>query len=404
MTILRAYREAFRGLSREIWLLAGVSLINRSGTMVIPFLTLYLTSQHGFEPAQAGGMLALYGVGAIGGISAGGRLTDRVGALSVQVASLLLSGLTFFLLGTLDVGPGLTATVVALGFINESFRPANSAAIAHFSTAENRTRAFGLHRLALNLGMTAGPVAGGFLAQHGYGLLFWVDGATCLVAGLVLGVAFKARSDASSARSPERAGVSSPWRDRTLIAVLVLLFVQSLVFFQFMSTLPLYLREVRGFGEGLVGTMIAVNTVVIIAFEMILIRAVRRARALRLVAFASVCVGVGFGMLPLASSVAWIALSVVVWTVGEMLTSPVMSAWVANRAPDASRGRYLGAFTLCFSLGTVAGPAAGTLVYQHWGPDALWLGCLVIGGVTALGFLALSASGRAEIGSGAGNP
>ena len=81
--LLGAYREAYSGLPRATWLLAFVALVNRSGTMVLPFLALYLTSQRGFDPDQAGLFLALYGLGSAGGTYLGGVLCDRLGALSV---------------------------------------------------------------------------------------------------------------------------------------------------------------------------------------------------------------------------------------------------------------------------------------------------------------------------------
>ena len=82
------YRASFGGLPREIWSLSAVMLINRSGTMVIPFLTIYLTQTLGFSLVQAGYVMSFFGAGSLVGTILGGRLTDRIGQYPVQMGSL----------------------------------------------------------------------------------------------------------------------------------------------------------------------------------------------------------------------------------------------------------------------------------------------------------------------------
>ena len=97
--IIGAYRDAFHGLSREVWILSFVALVNRAGTMVLPFLTLYLRQDLEFTTGQAGVMLSLYGVGSIGGAALGGKLTDRIGYRFVMLSSLFGSGAILLVLG-----------------------------------------------------------------------------------------------------------------------------------------------------------------------------------------------------------------------------------------------------------------------------------------------------------------
>ena len=370
-SLLESYRSSFRGLPREVWLLSLVSFVNRTGTMVLPFLALYLTREMGFEPSEAGLFLSIYGVGALGGIALGGWLTDRIGYQSVQVASLVLGGLTMFLLGALESRVAIAVVVCLLGLFVEAFRPANSSAVAAFSADHLRARAYGLQRLALNLGWTVGPALGGFLALVDYRLLFWVDGTTCLAAAVLLAWALPARRSAEEVETA-RAQAPSPWRDGVFVLVLGLLLLQVLVFFQLLSTFPLFLRNDRGFTEDLVGLTIATNTVVIVFCEMQLIRAVGRMHPLKVMGVAGFLTGLGFGLLPWATTVLAIVATVVVWTFGEMLSFPISSAWTANRATPANRGRYMGAMGMCFSVGTILAPALGTAVYEHLGPGVLW--------------------------------
>src|SRR5688572_23492455 len=99
--ILSLYSNAYGGLSREAWLLAVVMFINRSGAMVVPFLSVYLTESMGFTLRQAGILLSLFGVGSMCGTFLGGWLTDRIGHFKVQLGSLVFGGLWFFVMAQL---------------------------------------------------------------------------------------------------------------------------------------------------------------------------------------------------------------------------------------------------------------------------------------------------------------
>ena len=393
--IIESYREAYRGLSREVWILSVVGLVNRAGTMVLPFLTLYLCEELGYTPTEAGKVLAVYGVGSIAGTALGGRLVERVGPRAVMVSSLVLTGFVLFLLGAAESRPAILATVSLFALVAELFRPACNTAISECVPGHERVRAFGLYRLAINAGFTLGPAIGGVLAGIDYALLFWVDGVTCLCAGFILLGSF---SDPRTARASEHAeegaaSANSPWRDRLFVAVFVLVFLQALMFFQVMSTLSLYLKEQRGQSEAAIGLLFAVNTAVIVAFEMLLVRRIQGRSPLRVTALSCIFLGIGFGILPWTYGFAALAGTILIWTMGEMLSAPMIMAWFANRAVDGNRGRYMGAVGICFASSSVAAPLIGTWMYQSLGPDTPWLACLVLGPVL---FVALELAARSE--------
>src|SRR5580698_3290373 len=185
--VFSLYKQAYRGLSRATWLLSTVMLVNRSGTMVVPFMTIYLTSPAmGYSIAQAGLVMGIWGLGAICGGFLGGRLTDRWGFHRVQLVALAGGGIMFIILGQMRSYPWICVCAFLLSVVNDAFRPANSTAVATYSKEENRTRSVSLNRLAINLGWTFGGALGGILASINYHLLFWVDGCTNLVALLLL--------------------------------------------------------------------------------------------------------------------------------------------------------------------------------------------------------------------------
>jgi predicted MFS family arabinose efflux permease len=384
-SIIAAYRAAFAGLSRECWILSLVAFVNRSGTMVLPFLALYLKRERGFTAEEAGQLIAVYGLGSMLGSYAGGLLSDLLSPKRVQVGSLILGGLMFFVLGRLSDPTSIAVALFAAAAINDALRPANMAAIANASTPETRTRAFGLNRLAINLGVTIGPALGGFLAVRDYSFLFVVDGGTCITAGVLMLVLSKG----APPRAPSAPGAptTSPWTDLPFLGFLFFSVISGLVFFQLESSFPLYLNEHYGLPEDRIGLMYAVNTIMIVVLEMLLVRRIESWPLLRTIALGVVLTGVGFGLLPWGSSVGFVVLTVVVWTWGEMLSAPAMGSYVSSRASEENRGRYMGLFNISFALGFVIAPLAGTAIYSRYGGDYVWHVALATSIVAAAGLV-----------------
>ena len=391
-----AYRAAFAGLPRQVWILGLAALVNRSGTMVLPFISLYLTTKLSFSILEAGRVLSLYGLGAIAGSWLGGVLSDRVGPVRVQVASLTATGIGFIVLSRLQSRVGVSLAVLALSVVQECFRPAMFTAVTRGSDPAVRTRSLALVRLAVNLGMTVGPAVGGMLAVRRYGLLFVADAATCWLAAGVLAVAIGWSGGPRPAASVSRAAARTPWRDRPYLAFLAAMVVLGTVFFQIWSTMPLYFREHYRLPEDAIGFLLAINTVMIVAVEMVLLRAIERRDHMALAGLGCLLVCTGFALLPLGRSWAFAALTVVVWTAGEMFSLPLTNSIASSRAPAESSGRYMGAYSLAFAVSLVLAPAIGAAVYHGLGPDALWGGIGAVGVLLALACLGLARWFRAR--------
>lgn len=389
--VANAYRDAFAGLSKPVWVLSAVTLVNRSGTMVLPFLTLYLTSQQQQTATQAGMALSVYGLGAVAGSYLGGWLCDVLNPITVQALSLLLTGGAFLVLKSMDSGSAIIVTLLVLSLVNEAFRPANAASLSALSTPSNRVRAFALNRLAVNLGMTVGPVVGGFLATIDYGWLFLADAVTCfLAAGLLWGFFRPKAAGEHPVEHPPTVRDGSLWRDRPFLALFAMSTVLGMVFFQSLVTFPLTLRNQYAFAEYQIGLVLAVNTVIIVLLEMVTTHVLAQRNPLKIVGVGCFLVCLGFALLPLGSGFTFVAATVAVWTVGEMLSMPFTAAFVANRAGPKNQGRYMGMYTLSFSLACVIGPLLGTWVYQQFGPKTLWYGCGVVGVLLWAGYYGLN--------------
>ena len=392
--LTQTYTEAFAGLPRQVWYLALVTVVHRSGTMVLPFLSLYITQDLELTARHAGAALGLYGVGAIFGSYLGGRLSDQLGPMKAQAISLVAAGVGFLVLAA---APPIWPLAVAIIFASaavESFRPSNAAALAAAAPEEVRFRAFALRRLAINAGMTLGPAAGGILASYNYLWLFICDAGTCLAAAALLWILFRGFDRRAAGELPESAGseVRSPWRDRPFVVLIVLATALSVVFFQLLTTYPLTLHDVFELEERTIGLLFAINTLLIVVFEMVLVHAVSRFNPVRVTALGALLTCAGLGALPLGSSVTFVCFTIVIWTAGEMLSHPMLEGVVANRGPTASRGAYLGLYSASYAFAFILAPPLGAWVYQSFGYRTLWFGCAALGVVLTVGLWILAGS------------
>ena len=168
-------------------MLSLVTLINRLGAMIFPFLAVYLGTVIGFDIKQVGWIMSAYGIGSMLGSILGGRLTNQYGHFKVMFGSLLISSLAFIGLMFLTTFIQWLGFIMLATMIIDSFRPAIFVAMDFYSTEENKTRSISLIRLMINLGIGIGPLVGGYLAvKYGYNWLFIIDAATCVLAAIFL--------------------------------------------------------------------------------------------------------------------------------------------------------------------------------------------------------------------------
>ncbi len=387
--LLQHYISAYSNLPKLAWLLSLVVLINRSGTIIIFFLSLYLTQERGFDILAAGRIVSIYGLGSLVGSYLGGWLADRWGWHKVQFHSLLWGGLSFIILGYLKNSYAIGGMVFVASLINDAVRPASAMAFAEVTTEENRARGFALMRLAANFGITFGPAVGGLMALRDYKLIFWADGLTCLFAAGIIHFLIKEGKSKKEHKNKTPANDLPPWRDGLFIALMGILFVIAVVLFQIFNTWPLYLKEICGFPENRIGMLMAINALMIVFFEMPLIHALEKKTPLGVIRIGILFLFAGFGLIPIMNSYGYIALTVIVWTIGEMLIFPLVATFITNRASESRIGSYMGLFTLTFSLSLVTGPFIGSWIYHQFGPTLLWMSCGLSGIPVFLGIHAI---------------
>jgi MFS family permease len=376
------------GLPREVWLLFATNLINRAGMMVLPFLILYLTRELHFTPGQAGLAFALYGAAAIVAGPVAGKLSDRIGALPIMRASLLLSGSVLLLFPLARSRAAVYAVTMVWAACAELFRPASLAAITHVVSPEQRKPAYALNRLAINLGMSIGPALGGFLAAVSFRAMFVVDAATTIIAGVVLSL-FSWRSATRAGPDPadgsdERTDPRALVHDTRLMIFLGAALLVGIVFYQHESALPLYMVQYLNLSPAFYGTLFTINTLLIVGLEVPINRATAHWPNTWAMFIGCMLFAIGFGALAFVSSVTGILVTVVLWTFGEMMLFPAMAAHLGEVAPENRRGAYMGAYSMSLSVALTLGPWIGTQLLAAAGPLGVWSAMFALGALAAV--------------------
>ncbi|GAA5178582.1 MFS transporter [Rugosimonospora acidiphila] len=382
--------STFSGLPRTAWIIFAGTVINRLGYMVTPFLVFYLGAR-GVPTAQVAYVLGALGAGNLIGPVLGGLAADRAGRRPTMLIGLIGTAVAQGLLFAAPNVPTLAAAAVLLSATATMVSPAAGAMMTDAVAAERRRAAFSLFHWAINIGTAVAGVLGGFLAAHGYWLLFALDSGTCLAFALVVAVLLPGGRGESAPRTPADAptGYAVVWRD-PLMRVLLPLFGVALVIYSLTEVcLPLAIRD-HGLSTTTLGTMATLNAVLVVVLQPIATNVLARFRQVPVYVVASMLVALGVSLTGLAHDTWSFAGSVVVWSIGEAATGGLPGAIVANLAPASARGRYQGSYQWIWGVARFIALAVGTAVYAAEGPAAVWWFSLVAGISAAAGVGALS--------------
>ena len=375
------------GLPRSVKAICVAGLINRAGTMVLPYIAVWLIESRGFTPGEAGFAASCYGLGTLVAAPLGGRLADRFGAVAVMRVGLAVAGSLVLLVPLFGPRWALYCVLFVWAAFGELFRPANLVALSTLVPAEDRRVALSAGRLSVNLGMAIGPALGGVLIGLSYWLLFIVDGATSLAAAVWLWLVV--RTDTQKQMDRGNSSAVGPL-DFRLLYFLFAFLPLGLVFVQHSTVLLLFLVQDLHKTKALYGFLMTINTLLIVFTEVRLTTALRSWRASRALPLAAVLLGLGFLPLAFHPSMWMVIGGWVVWTAGEMIALPAGAAYVAELAPEGGMGRYLGAYQTMMSGVFAVGPWLGTLAFAHWGSFVLWIGTFALALLSAVLLAGLS--------------
>jgi predicted MFS family arabinose efflux permease len=372
--IFNNYINTFKGLSREVWWLSLITFINRSGTMVIPFLSLYLNKSLDISIPNIGWIMSFFGLGSLVGTWIGGKLTDKIGYYKVMFVSLVLTGIFFVILQYITTFEGFCIGIFLVMLVADAFRPAMFVALSAYSKPKNKTRSVTLIRLAINLGFSAGPAIGGLIITGiGYQGLFWVDGVTCVLAAVLLVQVLHPKK----AKIQDEVKVENPisvYSDKAFWVFFVAMFIFGFVFLQYFSTMPLYYKDAHHLSELEIGLLMGFNGFFIFLFEMPLIKWLEDSKKakVKLIAIGLFLVAMSFVVLNLTSWIGILIFGMFLMTIGEMIAFPFSNAFAVERAKKGNQGEYMALYSISFSLAHIFSHNAGMQMLDKFGFEFTW--------------------------------
>jgi predicted MFS family arabinose efflux permease len=389
------YRNSFANLNRNIWILSLIMFINRSGSMVLLFTSLFMTRELGYSIAEAGVVMSFYGIGSVLGSYAGGWFTDRKDYFNVMAYSLLVSGTILFLLLYVTSLYGLAAVIFSYAFTADIFRPANSKAIAIYSEPENRTRSVSLVRLAVNLGFTVGPAIGGFIALYlGYKWLFIIDALTTYGAAVILYLYLPRQQVEHSSDHHEVLNDSSTsaYRDPLYLAFIIFVALYATVFFQIFASVPQYFNKVCHYNEDTIGLLMALNGFLVVLIEMPLVHRMEHKKEIfPFIIAGTLCLPLCFLFLLFGNQLLiWAIVYTVIITFSEILAMPFMMNYALSRPPKPRQGQYAALYSIAYGIANICAPIVGLGSADRWGFDNMFYLLIGMGLFTMLGFWILS--------------
>ena len=391
--LINLYTSSFKGLSQESWMLALVMLINRAGSMVLPFLGVYMTNHLHFSIENSGIVLSFFGIGSVIGSWLGGMITDKIGEYRVQSLSLLLSVPLFCLIPLFTTEAGLAGIILVQSIVSETFRPANSVAITKYARPENITRAFSLNRMAVNLGFSIGPALGGILSAISYEFLFFSNALAALLAGLMYIWFFKDRTKRAKqeAKKVKEAIVikkeSSPYRDGKFLIYSVFCMLFAICFFQLFSTLTIFYKDTAHLSQQNIGYILGYSGILIVLLEMGFVQLAEKYFTLAFtMAIGTFLCGMSYAMLAFDYTIIALFLSMTLLCIGEIWTLPFISTITALRSGKNNKGAYMGLNGMSISIAFIITPYIGTMIAEKLGFDVLWIGTGILGAAIAIGF------------------
>ncbi len=272
--MLKRLNKIYHEYPSKFWIVVLVSFIDGiGGTLLFPFFTLYITQRFGIGMTQAGIILGVFSAFGLIGSMAGGALTDKFGRRRLILFGLVFSALSTLTLGLVHSLAGLYPLIVVIGLLSNIAGPAQNAMVADLLPEKQRSEGFGILRVGGNLAWIIGPTIGGLVATHSFFMLFVIDSVlSCIVAVLFFKLIPETMPTEHAEKSHETvlqnmAGYRHVLRDFAFMAFMVASILMLVVYQQVYNTMPVYLRDIHGFGPQAYGFLLTSSAITVVLLQ-----------------------------------------------------------------------------------------------------------------------------------------
>jgi MFS family permease len=378
----------------QFWLLLWGMLISTVGaSMIWPFLMIYVSERLYLPLASVAVLITINSFFGVVFSFISGPIIDRVGRKWVMVISLGVNGLVYILMSQATTLPAFAFLMALGGAFNPLYRVGADAMMADLIPPIKRTEAYSLLRMSSNVGVALGPAIGGFIATISYTVAFFFAASGMLAYGILVAVlAHETLPQKGSLPSstPERfGGYGKIFRDTRFMSFIGAFTLTQVCAAIMWVLLSVYAKQNFGVPESQYGLIPTTNALMVVFFQMAVTRRVMRHPPLFILSAGTLIYAFGVGSVALGYGFWGFWLSMVIFTIGELILTPTATTLAANLAPSEMRGRYMSIYGLTWSVAAGVGPVFGGLLNDQIGPASIWYGGMLVGLLSAALFLFL---------------
>lgn len=348
-----------------------MTLVNRMGAMVVPFMSKYLYEDLEYSYAQIGTVMFFFGAGSIVGTFLVGRITKHISPYKLMLFSMFFNGVIIFTLQYIKDFYLLSFTVFILNVIADMFRPSMIATLKDYVKKEDRVSAFSLIRSAANFGFVVSPVIAGIaIATVGYDLLFWIDGITSILAISIFALFVKEKKLLHKLNLHTiKVEKFAFFKDRLLLMHCLITVLTGIVFFQIFTVLPLYYTDILKLANTFNTYALVFYGTILFVFEMMVVNYIKRKviRTLNAIMFGLMCMAIGYTVLLAFNSIYGVFISLMIICFGVMLTFPFATDFVLERSYKNLEAKFLSYFQMSYGLAHLISAKLSMYIIHEFG-------------------------------------
>ncbi len=368
---MKNYFNAFKGLPNEAWVFALMTVINRIGAMVIPFLSKYLYEDLLFSYAQTGTIMLFFGLGSFSGTLIVAKLSKYISSYKLMVISMLSSGTLLFLLQYVKLFYLFCIAVFFYSLFADMFRPVMITTLKDFVVKTERIRALSLIRLASNFGFIVSPIIAGLVILNlGYSFLFIIDSLTSITAILIFALFVKEKKILYKLDFKNYKEEKFPFlKDKLLLAHCLITVLTGFIFFQIFSIFPLYYNVYLKLDTSFNSLFLVFYGIILFLFEIPIVEYVKKRGmySLNSILYGLVFMSIGYLSLVVFSNIYAVFFALVVISIGSMLTFSFATDFVLERSYKKQEGKFLSFFQISYSIAHILSAKIGLYLIDNFG-------------------------------------
>lgn len=374
--------KPYMGLPKEIYVVFIARIVNAMGMFVFPLLTLLLTKKIGMSKVEAGAWISIQGVIFMLVSLVGGKLADTIGRKKLIIVFDSLAALCYIGCAFIEPSMAMVYLIMLGGACMGMSDPAHNSLIADLTTPENRDGAFSLIYLGFNIGFALGPLLGGMLFENHLRIFFLGDAITAIIATLLILIfvgetIHKTKEQASENSELEKAESGSIIRvllKRPILIYFSLIAIgYNFVYSQWGFLIPLHTEfNFPNEGAALYGKLGSFNGLIVMILTPFITSFFVKKKNTRKIVYGGILYVFGFGMLGFISTKLAFFLSVLIFTIGEILITISMMPFIANHTPASHRGRMNSVLPILMGLGYTVAPVISGKALEFISIETAW--------------------------------